>query len=377
MRGLPGRHHLPSMTVTSRWTIAGRAVLSASALVILAGVPDILGTSSPATRTALLVGISALLPVWLFFWWSAIDSANRVLPVACVVVLAVVLAGLTYIAPPGRDGLLLAALAAGAAFDARRAAYAVIAMALLAGGIQLLHGGSTLFAAGAAVNDLVVGAAAIGGRLVLVTNQSLVRARDEIARLAISEERLRFARDVHDLLGQNLTLAILKSELVARDLPASTPATVRQTQRELAVALRQALDDVRSAVAGYRRIDIHTELAAARSALSTAGIELTVDDQVGALPAVQDGVLAWVLRESVTNVIRHSGARRCVVRLRREQVRATLEVDDDGRGGEHRRDGSGLAGIAERLAVVGGSFEAAAVGGDGFAVRASVPLPSP
>jgi two-component system, NarL family, sensor histidine kinase DesK len=365
------------MTVTSRWTIAGRAVLSASALVILAGVPDILATFSPATRVALLVGIGALLPVWLFFWWYAIDSANRVVAAAAAAALTVVLAGLTYIAPPGHDGLLLAALAAGAAFKARRAVYAVVAIAVLAGGIQLLHGGSTLFAAGAAVNDLVVGAAAIGGRLLLATNQSLMRARDEIARLAINEERLRFARDVHDLLGQNLTLAILKSELIARDLPPSTPATVRETQRDLAVALRQALDDVRSAVAGYRRIAIHTELAAARSALSTAGIELTVDDQLGALPAVQDGVLAWVLRESVTNVIRHSGARHCVVRLRREQVRATLEVGDDGRGGEHRRDGSGLAGIAERLAAVGGSLEAAAVRGDGFTVRASVPLPAP
>jgi two-component system sensor histidine kinase DesK len=365
------------MTMTSRWTIAGRVALSASALVILAGVPDILGSSSYATRTALLVGIGALLPVWLFFWWSAIDSANRVMAAAAVAALTVVLAGLTYIAPPGRDGLLLAALAAGAAFGVRRAVSVVVAIALLAGGIQLLHGGSTLFAAGAAVNDLVVGAAAIAGRLLLATNQSLTRARDEIARLAINEERLRFARDVHDLLGQNLTLAILKSELVTRDLPADTPPKVRQAQSDLAVGLRQALDDVRSAAAGSRRIDIHTELAAARSALSTAGIELTVDDQVGALPAVQDGVLAWVLRESVTNVIRHSGARRCVVKLQREQVRATLEVEDDGRGGDPRRDGSGLAGIAERLAAVGGSLEAAEVRGNGFTVRASVPLPEP
>jgi two-component system, NarL family, sensor histidine kinase DesK len=361
--------------VTSRWTIAGRIVLSASALVILAGVPDILGTSAPATRAALLVGIGALVPVWLFFWWSAIDSANRVAAVASVAAVTVVLAWLTYIATPGRDGLLLAALAAGAAFEARRAGYAVVAIAFLAGVVQLLHGGSSLFAAGAILNDLVVGAAAIGGRLLLTTNRSLVRARDEIARLAINQERLRFARDVHDLLGQNLTLAILKSELVARDLPADTPAALRKAQTDVSVALRQALDDVRSAVAGYRRIDLQGELAAARSALSTAGIELTVDDQVGALPAVQDGVLAWVLRESVTNVIRHSGAQQCVVRLRREQVRATLDVDDDGRGGEHLRDGSGLAGISERLAAVGGSFEALALRGGGFTVRASVPLP--
>lgn len=361
--------------MNGRWMLAGRVVLSASALVILAAVPEIFGVSPPATRTALLVGVGAMVVVWVFFWWSAIGSANRMIPVAAVVVLTVVLAFLTYLAPPGREGLLLATLAAGVAFEARRAVYAVAAIALLAGAVQLLHGGSTVVAAGATVNDLVVGAAAVGGRLLFTTNQSLVRARDEIARLATNEERLRLARDLHDLLGQNLTLAILKSELVGRELPADVPATLRQTQADLGLALRRALDDVRATVAGYRRTDIHTELAAARSALSVAGIELSVDDQVGALPAVQDGVLAWVLRESVTNVIRHSGAKRCVVRIRREPVSATLEVDDDGRGGGERRDGSGLAGIAERLAVVGGSLQAVAVPGGGFTVKASVPLP--
>lgn len=300
------------MSVTSRWVFAGRVVLSASALVILAAVPAILGSATPSARAALLAGIVVFAIAWLYFWWSAIDSANRAVTVIAVSALTAVLVGLTHVAPPGRDGLLLAALAAGAAFETRRAVLVVVALALLAGVVQVTHGGSRLGAAGAAVNDLVVGAVAIGGRLLFTTNRSLVRARDDIARLAINEERLRLARDLHDLLGQNLTLAILKSEIVARDLPASAPASLLQTQTELVAALRQALDDVRSVVAGYRRTDVHTELAAARSALSTAGIDLTVDDQLGALPMVQDGVLGWALRESVTNVVRHSGARRCV-----------------------------------------------------------------
>lgn len=368
-------HPLRCMSVTNRWVLTGRVVLSASAIVILAAVPDIFGAAAQSTRAALLAGIVVFMLSWVFFWWSAIDSPNRVVTVVAVAVLTAVLASLTYIAPPGRDGLLLAALAAGAAFEARRAPFVVIAIALLAGTVQLMHGGSTFGAAGATVNDLVVGVVAIGGRLLLTTNRSLVRARDDIERLAINEERLRLARDLHDLLGQNLTLAILKSELVARDLPSDAPAKLRQTQTELAAALRQALDDVRSAVAGYRRTNLDTELAAARSALSAAGIALTFDDQVGALPTIQDGVLAWTLRESITNVIRHSGARRCEVRLRREHVSATLEVQDDGQGGGHRQNGSGLAGIAERVARVGGSFQASPIGADGFRVRASVPLP--
>jgi len=363
------------MSVTSRWMLTGRVVLSASALVILAAVPDILSAADQLTRAALVAGIVVFIIAWVFFWWSAIDSANRVVTVVAVAALTAVLASLTYIAPPGRDGLLLAALAAGAAFEVRRATLVVVAIALLASTVQLMHGGSGFGAAGAAVNDVIVGAVAIGGRLLFTTNRLLVQARDDIERLAVNEERLRLARDLHDLLGQNLTLAILKSELVARDLPADAPTELRQTQGELAAALRQALDDVRSAVAGYRRTDIYTELAAARSAISTAGIELTIDDQRGTLPTIQDGVLAWALRESITNVIRHSGARRCIVRLRREHVSATLEVQDDGPGEGHRQNGSGLAGIAERVAAVGGSFEAAPIGGDGFRVRVSVPLP--
>jgi two-component system sensor histidine kinase DesK len=363
------------VTVTKRWTVAGRAVLSASALVILTAVPELLVTTAPSTRAYLIAGVVALLIVWLWFWWSAIDSPNPLTPTIAVGLMIVSLASLSYVAPPGRDGLLLAALAAGATFRTRQAAFWVVGVALLAGGIQLAHGSSPLVAVGAAVNDFVVGAVSIGGRLLFTTNRLLVRAQDEMAQLAVAEERLRVARDLHDVLGQNLTLAVLRSELVARDLPPDTPTSLRQTQAEVAASLRQALDDVRSVVAGYRSTDLRTELAAARSALAAANIELKVSDELGAVPAVQDAVLAWALRESVTNVVRHSRSKSCVIRLRRETVSAVLEVADDGLGAIAHKNGSGLTGIAERTAAVGGSLSANRTDDRGFQVRVSVPVP--
>jgi two-component system sensor histidine kinase DesK len=353
----------------------GRILVSASALVILAPLPEVLAGTPSVTRAALLAGAAAFAVLWLWFWWGAIDSRSPAAAPLTVALMTVLLAFLTYLAPPGRDALLLAALAAGAAFEARRAAAVVAALALLVGAVQIIHGAQPPAAVGLAVNALVVGAAGIGGRLLLVTNRELTRARDEIAQLAVAEERLRFARDLHDLLGQDLTLAVLKSELAARDLPEDTPAPVRALHAEVAAAVRKALDDVRAAVAGYRRPDLEAELAAARSALEAAGVELSVEDGLGALPPMQENALAWVLRESVTNVLRHSRARRCVVRLRRENLSAVLDVEDDGRGGVRDREGNGIRGIAERVAALGGSCEASANDGRGYRVRVSVPLP--
>jgi len=358
----------------TRWTAAGRALLSASALVILAAVPDLLTTAPTGTRIAILGGAAAVAGLWLWFCWWAIDARNPLLAPVALALMTALLAWLTYLAPPGRDGLLLAALAAGAALEARRAVPLVVAIAVLAGGIQVSHGAHLLTAVGGGVNDLVVGAVGIGGRLLLITNRELTRARDEIAQLAISEERLRFARDLHDLLGQDLTLAVLNSELVARDLPAGTPAELRTRQAEVAAQVRHALDDLRAAVGGYRQPTLETEVPAARVALEAVGIELRVEDRLGALPGAQAAALAWVLRESATNVLRHSHARACTVRLRREHHSAVLEVEDDGRGGQRDRAGSGLQGMAERVAALGGTLDAGGTPGGGYHVRASVPL---
>ena len=124
----------------------------------------------------------------------------------------------------------------------------------------------------------------------------------------MSEERLRFARDLHDLLGQSLAVLVLKSELVNKQLPSDTDEATHQELRDIARVARKSLNDVREAAAGYRRPSLTMEVGNARNALRAAGIELLVEDTLGRVAAEQDSVLAWCLREGVTNVLKHSAA---------------------------------------------------------------------
>jgi two-component system sensor histidine kinase DesK len=142
-------------------------------------------------------------------------------------------------------------------------------------------------------------------------------AREELARLAVSEERLRFARDLHDLLGHSLSLITLKSELAGRLLPA-TPEKAAAEVHDIEGVARQALREVREAVAGYRHPTLDEELAAAREMLEAAGITCRIDNEAGVLPNAVDAVLAWAVREGTTNVIRHSRAKHCRIVLARD-----------------------------------------------------------
>jgi two-component system sensor histidine kinase DesK len=203
-------------------------------------------------------------------------------------------------------------------------------------------------------------------------NEALRSARAEIARLAVADERLRFARDLHDLLGHSLSVIALKSELAGRLLrrePERATAEVAEIER----VARDALVEVREAVSGYRTMTLADELAGARTALSAAGIESTVEREEVVLPPETESVLAWAVREGATNVIRHSGARRCAIRVSAGLADVAVEVVDDGAGGAVNGAGSGIAGLAERARQHGGHVEAAPGASGGFRLRVSVP----
>jgi len=131
---------------------------------------------------------------------------------------------------------------------------------------------------------------------------------------AVIEERMRMARDLHDLLGHTLAMIALKSELAAR-LVAENPVQAAQEMRDVERAARQTLREVRVVVAGARQPTLQSELDGARQLLEAAGIVYTLEQTAEALPAPVDAVLAWTIREGVTNVIRHSRARWCHIRL--------------------------------------------------------------
>src|SRR5829696_7182225 len=201
-------------------------------------------------------------------------------------------------------------------------------------------------------------------------------AREEITRLAVSEERLRFARDLHDLLGHSLSLIALKSELAGRLLPAA-PEKAATEVRDIEGVARQALREVREAVAGYRQPTLDEELRGAREMLEAAGIACRIENKVGVLPNAADAVLAWAVREGATNVIRHSRARSCEIRVTRRDEELRAQITDDGQGPSPERDGasagSGLSGLAERVAASGGALEAKPLTGGGFCLYVSLP----
>lgn len=198
----------------------------------------------------------------------------------------------------------------------------------------------------------------------------LEAARAELALTAVAEERLRFARDLHDLLGHTLSLVVVKAEAVRRLLPEHS-ARAQEQAADIEAVSRRALTEVRQAVSGYREPSLAEELAGARAALTAAGVTAELP-RPPELPAAAGAVLGWVVREGVTNVLRHARARRCVIELRVRDNEAELSIADDGAGGP-AEPGNGLRGLTERLRAAGGELSAHGEGG-GFTLRVRLPI---
>jgi two-component system sensor histidine kinase DesK len=208
-------------------------------------------------------------------------------------------------------------------------------------------------------------------------------ARDVQARLAVAEERLRFGRDVHDILGRNLAVVALKSELAVQLARRGRPEAVAQMLEVQRIA-QESQRELREVVRGYRGADLAVELEGARSVLAAAGINCAVSGihSVDGLPARTQSALGWVVREAATNVLRHGDPRTCAVRLSVSPTAAVLVVENDGlvvQDDEPAREsaasgsGSGIAGLRERLAALGGTLDAGPIGGRMFRLTAEVP----
>ena len=199
----------------------------------------------------------------------------------------------------------------------------------------------------------------------------LVRADEEIERLAALAERERIARDLHDLLGHTLSVIVVKSELAGRLLTAD-PDRVAGEIAEIERIGREALTEVRSAVSGYRARGLAAELEGAERALAAADVAVTVERaRLPSLAPAHESAVALALREAVTNVIRHARATRATIAVAADGSDVVLEVTDDGRG-TNGTEGSGLAGMRERIAAVGG--EVIVDGSAGTRVRVRVPV---
>lgn len=191
-----------------------------------------------------------------------------------------------------------------------------------------------------------------------------------VEHLATVSERDRISRDLHDLLGQTLTGIVVRSQLAQR-LAARDVAAGIAEMAEVERAARAALTEVRATVSGWRAVDLDQELTTVTETTAAAGVTLTItrDPDLVLTPSAETA-LGLALREAVTNVVRHAHATRCTIALRRVGERVVLEVTDDGVGGE-QRDGTGLTGMRERIAALGGDVDRQVRGGT--AVTVAVP----
>ncbi|MGQ4414561.1 sensor histidine kinase [Streptomyces sp. SAS_269] len=335
------------------------------------------GHHTPSGTAAGWLGLAVFAGVYLLLVFRNMGQPmRRPLVAGLIVVLCLLAVALCLTFGAAWLGLFCyVSVACGAALPLRAAYWAVPAT----GVVMMLVGLATDVAQARNLVLVVVliGFAMTGVVQLIRTTVELREARATVAHLAANEERLRLARDLHDLLGHSLSLITLKSELAGRMLPGH-PDKAAQQVADIEQVSRQALVDVREAVTGYRRPRLSAELAGAQVALTAAGVSAELPAEPDLAGAGEDGeaALAWALREAVTNVVRHSGARRCVVQLLHRQTldgpMLELSVEDDGSGGSGA-PGNGLTGLTERLEKAGGMLEAGRAR-RGFRLVARVPL---
>lgn len=203
--------------------------------------------------------------------------------------------------------------------------------------------------------------------------QELREARSELARSAVGEERQRFARDLHDVLGHSLQAVALRAEVAERFLDRDG-GRVRKELAEIQRMARDSVRDVREVVRGYRATSLTAELDGMSAVLRAAGIRCEPPEVSPALPAHVHEPLGWVAREAATNVLRHSTATWCEISVRADGGGVRVEIVNDGAARRSAGDaGSGLPGLAERIAAAGGEFRAGPAGDGTFRVTAALP----
>src|SRR5829696_6517285 len=364
----------------SRFPRGGRLLGPLFGLVFLIYPVRAVLTSDPTPARVSLALVGAALFAGVFLWlmwmqeplWSAFAEPSEVRKRRATIAFLAVLALALNLALGSEWRVLFfhVNVAAGIMLLTRDAYVAISGLAATTLALGFVSGMAWL-----ALPTAAIGLSATAFVRQVAAVAELRSAREELARLAVSEERLRFSRDLHDLLGHSLSLITLKSELAGRLLPMA-PEKAATEVHDIEDVARQALGEVREAVAGYRSPTLEEELAGAGEMLEAAGIACRIENEAGVLPNAVDAVLAWAVREGTTNVIRHSRAGHCRIRLGHEDHEIYAEITDDGegsRGDDEETSGSGLSGLAERVATYAGHIEAGPPPDGGFRLLVGLP----
>jgi two-component system sensor histidine kinase DesK len=219
----------------------------------------------------------------------------------------------------------------------------------------------------------VVGVALFAAARLVKVLDELHATRTELAELAVGRERLRVSRDLHDLLGQSLSAIALKGELAARLLGSDTHAARREVVSLTAVA-RDALRGVRAVAHEAPTVSLRTEIDGAVTLLAAAGIHTQTQVDLPDLTPAAENVLAWAVREGITNLLRHSTAHTCSITGVRQDGSLRLEILNDGATRPAGSDtGSGLAGLTARVQALRGSVTATRTQDGRFGLLVEIP----
>jgi two-component system sensor histidine kinase DesK len=351
-------------------------------------------TDVPIEDRALAVAALAIFVSLIAFGWRAsvqrgpFSRTSRLSVVIWMVQLAI--PAILVLRAPNVGWVALfyfAATAASRLLPEQRAQLAIGVSGLVGGVLLLLHAANPADAVIQGFSIAMVGYLIYAVGALQRSNTALENARHELARLAVADERSRIARDLHDTLGHSLSLITLKSELAGRLLP-DDPARARSEIADVERVARDAMTAVRETIGGFRQPTLSAELSGVTDALRTAGIDVRFETDELPLAPVADALIAWTVREGVTNVMRHSGATRCTIRIGQTGSEVFAEIVDDGRGtatsdasdrdvdrvaADGSGPGFGLRGLAERVASLGGVLDAGPLPDRGFRLRVTLP----
>jgi two-component system sensor histidine kinase DesK len=340
-------------------------------------IGDILsGHHSTTWLVAAWISLAVFVVLYLRTMWLAVGTDLRgpiTPPLAWLVALIVATCAMVVGFGSAWGGLLIyLGVATGLSLSGRAALITLAGVAAFSIADGVASGVSSSDLAFVAFLTTALGVSMLGLRRMFQLIVDLRAARDEVARLTAADQQARFARDLHDVLGHNLSVIALKSQVARRTIDRE-PSTAVTAVTDIETVARQSLRDVRELVAGYRQRSLADELAVADELLATAGIQPVIQRP----PEMPDGapgeLLAWALREGTTNVIRHSHAAHCRITVTVDERHASLQIEDDGQARSPNINGSGLRGLQERISEAGGTVEAGPIDSGGFRLAVNLP----
>ncbi len=374
-----------TMSPVHRRSTAVLINLFVTGLVLLADVHLLVQTTDPVKRVAGIGFLTALLILQLAYF-NRISSRPRsslsyalLFVQAALIYLPLIQLGPAWISQPGFLAgsalLMLSPLLGWALFCAVVGSVVWVHVVATGQAYDIVFNSVT-----ALISGLIVFGVTSLARLIA----ELTETRTQLAKMAISEERLRFARDLHDLLGLSLSAMTLKGELTQRLLDIDPDKAAEELVEILGLA-RQALADVRSVASSYRELSLDDEYRSAESVLAAADVRVRMDVQYTELPVLVRTVLAVVLREGVTNVLRHCRAEHCDIVIRQADGEVSLDIVNDGVGmaellpatganGTVVVAGSGIRNLSYRVAKLGGELHTGLDADGRFRLRVGVPV---